>query len=174
MLSEYQEEGVRVADYIKAPYKSLHGDLSRIYKSESVDRELRRAEKEGLVKRQIDKENVYVQLTNLGKQVLERHRKRSGYKPKLNIKSGGFGWDGKYRLVFFDIPEKDRIIRDNLRESLKEFGFVGWQQSVWITKNNFTKDLREFVKTNGLEDYILIIETNDLGNSKLERLLETK
>ena len=32
-------------------------------------------------------------------------------------------WDGKWRLVFFDVPEKIRRGRDALRDKIKELGF---------------------------------------------------
>lgn len=41
-------------------------------------------------------------------------------------------WDGKFRLVIFDIKENLRFSRDNLRYMLLKFGFVRIQNSVWI------------------------------------------
>lgn len=41
-------------------------------------------------------------------------------------------WDGKWRVVLFDIPEKKRGTRDALRDKLKELGFYEWQKSVFI------------------------------------------
>ncbi len=41
-------------------------------------------------------------------------------------------WDGKWRLVVFDIPEKLRRARDALREKLKELGFYELQKSVFV------------------------------------------
>ena len=41
-------------------------------------------------------------------------------------------WDNKWRLVFFDIPEKYRWGRDSLRKKLKELGFFELQKSVFI------------------------------------------
>ena len=41
-------------------------------------------------------------------------------------------WDKKWRVVFFDIPERQRKIRDALRHKLRELGFYEWQKSVLI------------------------------------------
>lgn len=41
-------------------------------------------------------------------------------------------WDGKWRLVAFDVPEKRRHIRDHLRTHLTRLGFYPLQQSVWL------------------------------------------
>jgi len=40
-------------------------------------------------------------------------------------------WDGKWRVVIFDIPEKHKKSRDILREKLKELNFYQLQKSVW-------------------------------------------
>lgn len=40
-------------------------------------------------------------------------------------------WDGKWRIVFFDIPEKFRAARNALRDKLKELGFREVQKSVF-------------------------------------------
>lgn len=41
-------------------------------------------------------------------------------------------WDGKWRLVIFDIPEKRRGIRNKVRETVSGFGFARLQDSVWV------------------------------------------
>ncbi len=41
-------------------------------------------------------------------------------------------WDGKWRTIIFDIPEKKRVERDALRRKLKELGFQELQKSVFI------------------------------------------
>lgn len=41
-------------------------------------------------------------------------------------------WDKKWRVVFFDIPEKRRAERNVLREKLKELGFEELQKSVFL------------------------------------------
>jgi hypothetical protein len=41
-------------------------------------------------------------------------------------------WDKKWRVVFFDIPEKRRAERNVLREKLTELGFKELQKSVFV------------------------------------------
>jgi DNA-binding transcriptional regulator PaaX len=41
-------------------------------------------------------------------------------------------WDNKWRVVVFDIPEKKRATRDQVREILVMAGFRRLQNSVWI------------------------------------------
>lgn len=41
-------------------------------------------------------------------------------------------WDGKFRMVIFDIPEKDRALRDGIRKKLNNVGFAQLQKSVFV------------------------------------------
>ncbi len=41
-------------------------------------------------------------------------------------------WDGKWRLVIFDIPERQRITRDKIRMLVSRLGFLRLQNSVWV------------------------------------------
>lgn len=41
-------------------------------------------------------------------------------------------WDGKWRVIMFDVPEKRKKIRDTLRMLLRSAGFVHFQDSAWI------------------------------------------
>ncbi len=41
-------------------------------------------------------------------------------------------WDGKWRLVIFDLPIKYTKARNSLRFKLKQLGFIQFQKSVWI------------------------------------------
>lgn len=42
-------------------------------------------------------------------------------------------WDGRWRLVIFDIPNEKKVARDTLRFMLKRLGFHQLQESVWVT-----------------------------------------
>jgi phenylacetic acid degradation operon negative regulatory protein len=43
------------------------------------------------------------------------------------------GWDGKWRMVVFDLPETKRGLRNELRKQLRAARFGGLQGSVWIS-----------------------------------------
>lgn len=80
--------------------------------------------KDGLLR--IDTENgkQFLSLTEKGErrllyyQVIEK---------KKNTK-----WDGKWRVVIFDVWENTRSKRNLLRNEIKDFGFIQLQYSVWI------------------------------------------
>lgn len=41
-------------------------------------------------------------------------------------------WDGKWRVLIFDINERRRRVRDQLRRLLRGAGFIRIQDSVWV------------------------------------------
>ncbi len=81
-----------------------------------------RLTKKGLLKF----ENKHYSLTQEGEEILE-HWRRSDFKltrPKR--------WDNKWRIVIFDIPEKKRAVRDEVRNIFVAAGFKKLQNSVWV------------------------------------------
>ncbi len=50
----------------------------------------------------------------------------------LNYKKLNHKWDGRWYLVFFDVPEIQRNKRNQLRKLLKDLGFYKYQESVYI------------------------------------------
>ncbi len=56
-------------------------------------------------------------------------------------------WDGKYRVVIFDIPEKKRRVRDWLRSELYLLNYKKLQKSVFVGKHPLPSDLIEEIKS---------------------------
>lgn len=54
-------------------------------------------------------------------------------------------WDGKWRVVVFDIPQSVRGLRWELRTILKRAGFQMLQQSVWMFPHE-CKELTDLIK----------------------------
>ncbi|MBI5138705.1 MAG: hypothetical protein HZA95_02810 [Candidatus Vogelbacteria bacterium] len=50
-------------------------------------------------------------------------------------------WDGKWRMIIFDIKETRRMVRDTLRDQLIFQGFRKLQHSVWV----YPYDCEEFI-----------------------------
>lgn len=72
-------------------------------------------------------------------------------------------WDGKWRIVIFDIPEQKRLIRDLFRRNLKKWGFKHLQKSVWISKKNVTEKLFSYIKDLGVEKWVFVFESEKYG-----------
>lgn len=83
-----------------------------------------RLEKKGLIRR--DQQRGRFVLTAEGKAYA---KKLDGYDRILIQKPRT--WDGKWRVVIFDIWERRRSVRNRLRVLLQKIGFVRVQDSVW-------------------------------------------
>ena len=63
------------------------------------------------------------------------------------LKEGGFAvrkprrWDGKWRIIIFDIPEKKKYKREQIRNMLTALGCTHLQDSVWV----YPYDLEDIV-----------------------------
>lgn len=79
-------------------------------------------------------------------------------------------WDGKIRMVIFDIPEKKKYLREWLRKELFLLQFKPLQKSVFIGKHPLPKSFYQDILQNGLFEniYIFTLEETD----KKEQLLE--
>ena len=75
-------------------------------------------------------------------------------------------WDGKWRLVLFDIPEKDRVFRDILRKHLKTLKFRKLQHSVFVSPYPFEKPILELVRLYSAEKYVRVISAMKIDNEK--------
>lgn len=68
----------------------------------------------------------YLRLTEKGKKALVLEQ------AKIALAIQRKKWDGQWRIVVFDVPERRRKIRNRLCVFMKSVGFVRFQDSVWV------------------------------------------
>jgi len=73
-------------------------------------------------------------------------------------------WDGKWRLVMFDIPEEHRDKRGILRSLLKQKGFVQLQQSVFVNPYPFNREALDYLRKTGLIRFIRMMRVDDMDD----------
>lgn len=81
-------------------------------------------------------------------------------------------WDGRWRLVIFDIPETQRSVRDRLRRNLDKLGLGILQASVWISPNNIQKeieDIGERLKIKNSLKYFEVSRNQNLDKTIIEK-----
>ena len=116
-----------------------------------------RAKKAGLVKEISKNGKKFLQLTAKGE--LEKLVVLMNVVRQPN-------WDGKWRMVIFDIPENAREKRDVLRRILKKFGFAKLQGSVFINPYPLNREAVGYLSRSGLMPYIRIIKVEEMDNDK--------
>ncbi|MSR87948.1 MAG: CRISPR-associated endonuclease Cas2 [Candidatus Zambryskibacteria bacterium] len=105
------------------------------------------------------KEGHYT-LTNAGERILKDWQ-RADYRIKRPRK-----WDTKWRVIIFDIPEKKRAIRTEVRQILIEAGFKRLQDSVWVYPYD-CEDVIGLMKTDfGIGKDMLYMIVDQIENDK--------
>ncbi len=74
-------------------------------------------------------------------------------------------WDGKWRVITFDIPESYRKARDALRRHLKQIGFYELQKSVFIHPYPCGDVINFLIEFYNIRKNVRQILAEDLDNS---------
>jgi hypothetical protein len=122
-------------------------------KKNSARTMLWRLEKKGLVKK---KEKQY-QLTVQGLKIVKIIKKEGTKKE----------WDGKWRMVMFDIPEKKREERNWLRYQLMAMDYKPLQKSVFIGKEPIEEDVFKDLMNHNIIRYIRMITVGEIDNDEI-------
>lgn len=108
---------------------------------QKVKRVLKNLEKRQLISLEEKNGEVYVHLKSGFTPILLKY----SLKPLLEFKKRKKKWNGKWFLVFFDVPLKQNNKRAYLRKFLRYIGFYPYQQSVYIFPYECEKEI-ELVK----------------------------
>jgi phenylacetic acid degradation operon negative regulatory protein len=77
-------------------------------------------------------------------------------------------WDGKWRVLSYEIPEKKRDLRDKLRREVAGWGLGPWHRSFWLTPHPIIENLRALVSQKEEEQYIQAFEADHVfGDRKV-------
>ena len=72
-------------------------------------------------------------------------------------------WDGKWRVVIFDIPEnKRRHMRDAMRQKLQKIGFYQMQKSVWAFPYPCEKEIQLLCEIFEVNPFVNMITSNKI------------
>jgi phenylacetic acid degradation operon negative regulatory protein len=143
---------VRFNDFINNPgLYAYHGGWEYPLDKSALSKAIVRLKEKGFIETNIDEKGLIFKLTDEGKQML------------FLTEAEGKEWDGKYRIVIFDIPEQKKLVRNLFRRNLKKWGFKPLQKSVWISKKHITEKLLDYVKYLKLEDWVMVIESDKVG-----------
>ncbi len=109
--------------------------------------------KRGVLKVTEKNNKKFIQLTNKGQLQVLFSKAQLSHVQK---------WDGKWRLIVYDIPESSKSQRHIFRKLLKRNGFYKLQASVFISPYALNREALEYLKLSGLISYIRIIRADAL------------
>jgi len=117
---------------------------------------LNRLQNKGLVEK---KDNKYI-LTFLGLKYFKRIKQKNSDR---EIKK----WDGRWRVVMFDIPEKLRKERNWLRHQLYGLEYQLIQKSVFLGKWPLTEDFFNEIIERRLNNFIRLITVGEIDDEEI-------
>lgn len=107
--------------------KAFDGGIRRKFNPKyAIKSAVDRLMEKGLVVFEKTNTGTFLRLTTKGEKCLD-YFERHDFKLKKPKK-----WDGKWRIIIFDIKEKQKTLRDKVRLTLARIGFVRLQHSVWV------------------------------------------
>jgi len=139
-----------IAPNVLVAMKKL-GFITHSRQIESIKRSRNVLIKRGL----LENKNGQLKITQGGKRYLFRCLSLGDNKELNKNKK----WDGKWRVLIFDIPETKRFDRDSIRHALVSIGFMRLQDSVWVypySCENIVSLLKVETETEGDVLYMIV------------------
>ncbi len=130
----------------------------------NINHSIKRLKENSLICFETTSGGTFARLTQKGEDKLRKF-KLLGYKLKKPKK-----WDGKWRMLIFDIKEERKGTRDKIRFTLKRIGFLRLQDSVWVYPYD-CEDLVTLMKADfkiGRDLLYLIVDTIE-GDTNIKK-----
>lgn len=115
-------------------------------------------EKRGVIHMEDKNNKRFIKLTKKGQLEALLQKAKLNSLPK--------GWDGKWRLIMFDIPEASHSARDKFRGLLRSNKFKLLQGSLYVSPYSLNQEAIEFLKSSGLMQFIRIAKVEKFDDDK--------
>ena len=160
-IGDVMEEVRDPLQLMSAAYNNMYGFIPRRYKRHNFLQVVGRSLRTGDIEKVVKDGKVYLRLTSVGRNKVKRDF------PVANLVKK---WNKRWTLLIFDIEEKTRVVRDSLRNKLRNIGFGMLQESVWITPLPVGEDVWEFIESIGLKHHVFVMEVLALKLSNPKEL----
>lgn len=143
--------------------KHREENLKNIYKEKRRFSDLLyRLKKDNLVEGADKNGRFFLKLTLKGKKCLEKMRfAKPNVLPNNQFQSES---ENLFKIVIFDIPEKERRKRAWLRAALRNLKFIMLQKSVWIGKAKLPREFISAIDDLNLSSYVEIFVISKSGS----------
>lgn len=134
-------------EWQKISKKDLQREINNLYKSKSIS------------KKENSDGTVTITITNKGKLKALTYRFDE---MRIDKKD----WDGKWRILTFDVPEKVRWGRDALRDKIKKLGFYELQKSVFIFPYDCENEINFIIEFFNIRKHVRFGVLESIDNEK--------
>jgi phenylacetic acid degradation operon negative regulatory protein len=128
---------------------------------ETVRSCLRRLTSEGVFVRDGEGRDAVFRATPAGRALLDVTQQR--HLLAYAQDAAGRGWDRRWRLVSFAIPESMRTARDALRDHLLALGGAAVQPGIYVSPHRWDDEVRAEAERLGLTGHVVLASTDDLS-----------
>lgn len=136
--------------FLKKQHKKWGHFNKRILKAQ-----LKRLQKTGVIEQNLENGEVLFKLTNKGRTKLFKYQLESFSLDKNN-------WDGKWRLVAYDIPIGKKNQAEAFRTLIKRMQFYQLQKSLWLTPYKCDSEIEFLKNLYSLENHVTILTVTGL------------
>ncbi len=135
------------------------------YRRQTISSGLGRLSAKDLINKQnIDKQNCFI-ISKNGREIIDRELDNIKY---INQKNYPLNWF----IVIFNIPEKLRKYRDELRRQLINHGFGRLHDSVWFSKQNQKQSIQKIINDFNLSSNVVFLETKEFNRDENKKMIE--
>lgn len=141
--------------------KEINGERwNRLKKRGQLQSAIKRMEKQKLVSWSEKNGELTLTLMEKGKKKILKYNI-----DELEIKKSG-KWNKKWKVIIFDVPERERAARDIFRRKLKEMGFYQLQKSVFVSKYECESEISFLSNSLEIAKYVTYIEASRIDGFK--------
>jgi len=108
-------------------------------------------QQQGYLKKFIKNKESYIEITDIGKEKLKDLAYNKIKPERQNT------WDGKWRVVIFDVPEDKKDLRNYFRRKIKSWGFKQIQKSVYTFPFECAKEITQISYHIGVMKYATVM-----------------
>lgn len=126
-------------------------------------RAIKRLQKEKLVEISEESDQQVIKLTQNGKRKIIKYSLA-----ELEIATPK-SWDGKWRIVIYDVTSAKHDLRTSFRETLKSLGFLQLQESVFLIPYPCDKEITFLREYYGVGNEVIYIIAHKLENEDIYR-----
>lgn len=148
------------SETVRRLYRSINVSFWDEYYESSIKEEVDRLLRKGKVDVREVGGKTEVRITEKGKtEVIKNAMGELGIiKPDV--------WDGKWRMVFFDVEELNRGKRDLFRKWLVKLGLRKMQKSVWVYPYSLEKEIKFLREVLGVPHGVKLVTAERIENDE--------
>lgn len=105
------------------------------------------------------KRKGYIRIENLKNKkaiLLTKDGISKALRASFKIEKGKKRRDGRWVMIIFDIPQKNKKSRELLRSILLDLGYKMFQQSVWVSPYDISAKTEKLIQMYSLDKYVRI------------------